>query len=48
MYTTNCQVCGTKSRKNSGKCRKHERRSTYTAVRDFPVLEDFVVFDGLI
>ena len=37
MYTTNCQVCGTKSSRNSRRCRKHEGTSTYTAVRDFPV-----------
>ena len=37
MYTTNCQVCGTKSSRNSRRCRKHERRSTYSAARDFPV-----------
>ena len=37
MYTTNCQVCDTKSSRNSRRCRKHERISTYTAVRDFPV-----------
>ena len=38
MYTTNCQVCGTKSSINSRRCRKHERTPTYTAVRYFPVL----------
>ena len=37
MHTTNCKVCGTKSSRNSRRCRKHERTSTYTAVRDFPV-----------
>ena len=37
MYATNCQVCDTKSSRNSTRCRKHERTSTYTAVRDFPV-----------
>ena len=36
MYTTNCQVCDKKSSRNSTKCRKHDRTSTYTAVRDFP------------
>ena len=38
MYTTNCQVCGTKSSRNSRRCRKHERTSTYTAILDVPVL----------
>ena len=38
MYTTNCQVSGTKSSRNSTRCRKHERTSTYTAVRDFPFI----------
>ena len=33
LYTTNCQVCGTKSSRNSRRCRKHERTPTYTAVR---------------
>ena len=37
MYTTNCEVCGTKSSRNSRRCQKHERTSTYTAVREFPV-----------
>ena len=32
MHTKNCQVCGTKSSRNSRRCRKHERTSTYTAV----------------
>ena len=32
-YTTNCQVCGAKSSRNSRRCRKHERTSTYTAVQ---------------
>ena len=41
MYTTNCQVCGTKSSRNSRRCRNHERTSTYTAVRDFPVFPWF-------
>ena len=41
MYTTNCQVCGTKSSRNSRRCRKHGRTSTYTAVRDVPVLPSF-------
>ena len=36
MHTTNCKVCGTKSSRNSRRCRKHEW-STYTEVRDFPV-----------
>ena len=35
MYTTNCQACDTKSSRNSVRCRKHERTSTYTALRDF-------------
>ena len=37
MYATNCQVCDTKSSRNSRRCRKHERTSTYTAIRDLPV-----------
>ena len=37
MYTTNCQVCDTKSSRNSRRCRMQERTSTYTAVLDFPV-----------
>ena len=37
MHTTNCKVCGTKSSRNSRRCRTHEQTWTYTAVRDFPV-----------
>ena len=37
LYTTNCEICGTKSSSNRSRCRKHERTSTYTAVRDFRV-----------
>ena len=36
-YTTNCEICGTKSSRNRRRCRKHERTSTYTAVRHLPV-----------
>ena len=37
MYTTNCEICGTKSSRNRRRWRKHERTSTYTAVRHLPV-----------
>ena len=37
MYTTNCEICGTKSSRNRRRWRKHERTSTYTAVRHLPI-----------
>ena len=37
LYTTNCEICGTKSSRNRSRCRKHERTSTYTAVRHLPI-----------
>ena len=37
MYTTNCQVCDGNWSINGRRCRTHERTSTYTAVRDFPI-----------
>ena len=37
MYTTNCKVCDTIWSINRRRCQKHERTSTYTAVRYFPV-----------
>ena len=37
VYTTNCKVCDTIWSINRRRCQKHERTSTYTAVRYFPV-----------